>query len=98
MFIEAGLLDIELQLVPIPSTSFAEWSHRLGVERFLSNLIADEIIDRDKALAWLDELRGRDTHGRFTGTAMLHMVSGSRARPVTSAEKVDKFVRPSRPG
>ena len=98
MFIEAGLLDIELQLVPILSTSFAEWNHRLGVERFLSNLIADEIVDRDKALAWLDELRGRDAHGRFTGTAMLHMVSGSRACADTTAEKVEKFVRTSRPG
>ena len=29
-------------------------------------------------LAWLDELRTRDADGRFTGTAMLYMVAGTR--------------------
>lgn len=79
MFIDAGLRDTDLQLIPIASTSFAEWSHRLGVERFLPELIADKSIEPGKALAWLDELRVRDGQGRFTATAMLYMAAGTRA-------------------
>lgn len=79
MFIDAGLGDTDLQLIPIASTSFAEWSHRLGVEQFLPNLIENKGIQRDKALAWLDELRIRDAQGRFTATAMLYMAAGTRA-------------------
>ena len=79
MFIDAGLRDTGLQLIPIASTSFAEWNHRLGVEQFLPILIADKGIQRDKALAWLDQLRMRDAQGRFTATAMLYMAAGTRA-------------------
>jgi ubiquinone/menaquinone biosynthesis C-methylase UbiE len=78
MFVDAGLHDIDLQLVPILTTSFAEWNHRLGVERFLSQAISAGRIQRDAALAWLDELRTRDAQGRFTGTALLFMAGGTR--------------------
>jgi len=78
MFLDAGLHDVELQLVPLLTTSFAEWNHRLGVERFLLNAIAGGVIGRDKTLAWLEDLRVRDAQGRFTGTAMLHLVAGTR--------------------
>ena len=78
MFVEARLRDIDLQLVPILSTSFAEWNHRLGVERFVSDAIADGRLQCDKANAWLDELESRDAHGRFTASAMLYVVAGTR--------------------
>lgn len=71
MFVEAGLRDTDLQLIPILSTSFAEWNHRLGVERFVSDAIADGRLQREKADAWLEDLKTRDAQGRFTGTAML---------------------------
>ncbi|MEO5596107.1 MAG: methyltransferase domain-containing protein [Lysobacteraceae bacterium] len=77
MFVEMGLRDVDLRLIPIVSTSFAEWNHRLGVERFLSNAIADGSIAHDKGLAWIEELRTRDAEGLFTATAMLYMVVGT---------------------
>ena len=83
MFVDAGLHDVELQLIPLLTTSFAEWNHRLGVEQFLLNAIAVGVIGRDKALAWLEDLRLRDAQGRFTGTAMLHLVAGTR--PIADA-------------
>jgi hypothetical protein len=81
MFVDAGLCDIDLQLIPILTMSFAEWNHRMGVQRFLSNAIDQAIITRDRALAWLDDLRTRDAKGRFTGIAMLYMVTGMRHAP-----------------
>lgn len=78
MFVDAGLRDIDLQLIPILTTSFAEWNHRMGVERFLSNAIDQAIVPRDRALAWLDDLRARDAKGRFTGVALLYQVAGTR--------------------
>ena len=53
----------------------------MGVERFLSNAIDQAIVTRDRALAWLDDLRARDAKGRFTGVAILYMVAGTRPTP-----------------
>jgi ubiquinone/menaquinone biosynthesis C-methylase UbiE len=78
MFVDAGLLNIDLQLVPILTTSFTEWNHRLGVERFLSLAISAGRLQRKAALAWLDELRSREAQGRFTGTALLFIAAGTR--------------------
>lgn len=74
----AGLGDIELKLVPLLTTSFTEWSQRLGIERLVSNAIADGSVDSRRAMAWIDELRARDADGLFSGTAMLYMVAGTR--------------------
>ncbi|MFM9885941.1 MAG: methyltransferase domain-containing protein [Burkholderiales bacterium] len=79
MFVDAGLRDINQQLIPIVTTSFTEWNHRMGVERFLSNVTDQAIVPRDRALAWLDDLRARDAKGRFTGVAMLYLVAGTRS-------------------
>ncbi len=84
MFVDAGLRDIGLQLIPILTTSFLEWNHRMGVEQFLSNAIdqtIQTIITRVRALAWLDDLRARDAKGRFIGVAMLYRVAGTRPAP-----------------
>ncbi len=80
MFVDSGLTDIDLQLIPILTTCFAEWNHRLGVETFLSTAIADGRIEGDKATAWINELRARDARGQFTGTALLFMVAGTRGQ------------------
>lgn len=78
LFVGAGLRDIDIQLTPILSTSFAEWNDRLGVEQFLASASAAGGVKSDQTLAWLDELRTRDAHGQFTGTAMLYTVAGTR--------------------
>lgn len=78
MFIEAQLREVDLRVVPIVTTSFAEWNRRLGVEGFLSIAIEHRKLDRRKVTAWLDDLRSRDAAGRFTGTALLYLVAGTR--------------------
>ena len=78
MFIDAGLLEVELDLVPILSTSFAEWNNRLGIEAFLSKAVEQGVLARERAFAWLNDLRARDAGGKFTGVALLFTVAATR--------------------
>jgi ubiquinone/menaquinone biosynthesis C-methylase UbiE len=80
MFVGVAMQDIDVQLVPVLSTSYTEWNHRLGVEGFVSKLVAQGSIRRDTALAWLDELRSRDARGQFTATGLLYLVSATRSK------------------
>jgi len=78
MFVDAGLSDVAVQLVPILTTSYAEWNDRLGVEPFVAAAVADGRVASDAAMNWLDELRARDAQDRFTGAALLFVVVGRR--------------------
>jgi len=80
MFVSVGLQDVEVQLVPILSTSYTEWNHRFGIEGLVSNRVAQGGIARVVAQAWLDELRSRDAAGRFTATSLLYVVAGTRSQ------------------
>lgn len=77
-FVMGGLQDVTLHLVPVLSTSYTEWTHRFGIERVVSDLIAQGRLARDAALAWLDELRARDAAGQFTATGLMCVASGTR--------------------
>lgn len=79
MFVEAGLHDVALHVIPIVTTSFDEWNHRLGVESFVRTEVERGTLDRCKASSWVAELRTRDEAGRFTGTALLYVASGTPA-------------------
>lgn len=78
MCVDLGMTDIELQLVPILSTSYAEWNDRLGVESQVALAVGDGLVPPEAAAAWLDDLRTRDAQGRFTATALLFMVTATR--------------------
>lgn len=79
MFLEAGLHDVDLQLAPVLTTSYAEWNNRMGVERFLPGAIERGILARESACAWLEDIKARDACGRFTGVAMLYTAVGTVA-------------------
>ena len=82
MFVRAGgVQDVEMQLVPVLSTSCAEWKLRFGIESLVSGLIAQKAVAREIALAWLDDLRARDARGEFTATGLFYVVSGTRTPP-----------------
>jgi ubiquinone/menaquinone biosynthesis C-methylase UbiE len=78
LFIEAGLDHVEVRLTSVLSTSFAEWSERMGVGRVLAQAIEQRKVAQDRGAAWLDELRARDLHGRFTATGTFFTVAGTR--------------------
>ena len=80
MFVSAGMQEVDIQLIPVLSTSYIEWSFRFGIERLVSGLVANGAVTRDVALAWLDDLRSRDALGRFTATGLLYLVTGTRSR------------------
>jgi len=78
MCVDAGLADIELNLVPILSTSYAEWNDRLGVKSQAALAVSGGLVNAEAAAAWLDDLRTRDAQGRFTATALLFVVTATR--------------------
>lgn len=86
MFIDAGLDDVEVRLFTIQSTSFAEWSSRMGIEGAVRTAIDVGEVSQATASAWLDELGEREATGRFLATGMFFMVSGTvRAGGTTGA-------------
>ena len=78
MCVDAGLAEIELSLVPILSTSYAEWNDRLGVESQAALAVGGGLVSAQAAAAWLDDLRTRDAQGRFTAIALLFVVTATR--------------------
>jgi ubiquinone/menaquinone biosynthesis C-methylase UbiE len=87
LFVEAGLRDIEFEAIPILSTSYTEWNHRMGVEPFVLRAIEAGGLARDKTLAWLADLRARDAQGRFTASALLYTVAGTRPSHAADSDR-----------
>jgi SAM-dependent methyltransferase len=78
MALDLGWKDVELQLVPILSTSYAEWNDRLGVESQAALAVSQGLVTQEAVASWLDDLRTRDAQGRFTATALLFVVTATR--------------------
>ena len=78
MALDLGCKDVELQLVPILSTSYAEWNDRLGVESQAAIAVSQGLVTQEAVAAWLDDLRTRDAQGRFTATALLFVLTATR--------------------
>jgi SAM-dependent methyltransferase len=79
MCLDTGLIDVDLRLVPILSTSYTEWNDRLGVESQAAIAVTEGQLTETAAASWLDDLRTRDDNGRFIATALLFVVTGTRA-------------------
>jgi hypothetical protein len=60
------------------STSFAEWTRRLGIAEVMTHAVASGRIQSERAEAWLVDLRERDATGRFLACSTFFMVEGSK--------------------
>jgi ubiquinone/menaquinone biosynthesis C-methylase UbiE len=78
LFIEAGLVQVEVRLFPVLNRNLAEWARRLGMDDILRKAVASDSIEKARAQAWLDDLRQRDAAGRFLATGMFFMVAGTK--------------------
>jgi SAM-dependent methyltransferase len=78
MALDLGWKDVELQLVPILSTSYAEWNDRLGVESQAALAVSQGLVTQEAVASWLDDLRTRDAQGRFVATALLFVLTATR--------------------
>jgi ubiquinone/menaquinone biosynthesis C-methylase UbiE len=78
LFIDAGLDDIEVRIFSATSTSFAEWSRRMGIAEAVGRAIASARISAEQATAWLSDLRERDAAGRFFACSTFFMVAGCK--------------------
>ncbi|HWI36437.1 MAG TPA: methyltransferase domain-containing protein [Burkholderiales bacterium] len=77
-FVAAGLRDIECEMLPAISTSFAEWSRRLGIVDTTDRAVASGRLSRAAADAWLDSLRERDRRGQFFAASVFFVVSATK--------------------
>ena len=77
-FVEAGLRDIECEVLPAFSTSFAEWSRRLGIADTTDRAVVSGRLSRATADAWLDSLRERDRRGQFFAASVFFVVSATK--------------------
>ncbi|HVL58473.1 MAG TPA: methyltransferase domain-containing protein [Burkholderiaceae bacterium] len=78
LFRAAGLRDIAVDLHPYFSDSLGEWSGRIGLEAAVSDAIRRERIEPQRAQRWLDELKARDSCGRFFACGTFVTVAGTR--------------------
>jgi SAM-dependent methyltransferase len=79
LFIEAGLADVDVRCFSVMSTSFAEWTRRLGIAEVMTHAVASGRIQSERAEAWLVDLRERDAAGRFLACSTFFMVAGAKA-------------------
>ncbi|MFN0040396.1 MAG: methyltransferase domain-containing protein [Burkholderiales bacterium] len=79
LFLDAGLTGVEVRIFSIMHTQFATWSERLGIDAVLGKITEAGRISAASAKSWFDELRMRDSAGRFFAANMLCMVSGTKA-------------------
>lgn len=77
-FLHAGLVDVEVYLFPVLSTSLGEWRCRMGIDEALAYAIRSGRVRRESGEAWLAQLHERDARGAFLATSLFFMVSGTR--------------------
>lgn len=80
LFMEAGLVNVELRCFSAPTTGYAEWNSKFGIDEVLRSAVASGRIPPDHAVAWVEDLRTRDANGRFLACTTLCMVAGTRPR------------------
>jgi ubiquinone/menaquinone biosynthesis C-methylase UbiE len=78
LFLDAGLVEVEVRCFAAPTTSLADWSVKFGVEDALQAAVASNRLSSARADAWLEGLRRRDAAGRFLASSMLCMVAGTK--------------------
>jgi SAM-dependent methyltransferase len=78
LFVDAGLVDVELRMFGAPSTSFGEWVRRMGLAPAVQRAVELGRAPAAAASAWLAELEARDRAGRFFAASTFFMASATR--------------------
>ncbi len=78
MFLDAGLIDLEVRCFTTTNTSLSDWGRNMGIDDALRTAVTLGRISVACAEAWLGELRGRDETGRFLAATTLYMVAASK--------------------
>jgi len=78
LFVDVGLVDVEVRMFGAPSTSFGEWVRRMGLAP--AGQRAAELGRAPAAAtnAWLSDLEARDRAGRFFAASTFFMASAMR--------------------
>lgn len=78
LFIDAGLVDVDVHFFSVMSTSLTEWSRRLGIAEVVTQAVAAGRIRVERAEAWLSDLSAQDAAGRFLACSTFFMVAGNK--------------------
>jgi SAM-dependent methyltransferase len=78
LFIDAGLIDVEVRMFGAPSTNFGEWVRRMGLAPAVQRAAALGRAPAAASSAWLAELAARDLAGRFFAASTFFMASATR--------------------
>lgn len=78
LFLEAGLISVEMRCFSTPTLSYSEWSRKFGIEEVLRAAVASGRVATSCAERWLQDLRERDASGRFLACGTLCMVAATR--------------------
>ena len=77
-FVAAGLREVECDVLPAFTTSFAEWTRRLGIVEATERAVASGRVSRAATDAWNDSLRERDRRGQFFAASVFFIVSATK--------------------
>lgn len=78
LFVDAGLVDVEVHMFGAPSTNFGEWVRRMGLAPAVQRAVALGRAPAAAARAWLEEVEARDRAGRFFAASTFFMASATR--------------------
>ena len=78
LFVDAGLVDVEVRMFGVPSTSFGEWMRRMGLAPAAQRAAELGRVSAAASSAWLAELEARDRAGRFFAASTFFMASATR--------------------
>lgn len=79
LFLDAGLINVELQFFTLLNTNLTEWSRRFGIDDALLAAVVSNRVSSVRAEAWLEDLRRRDATGRFLSSSTMCMVAGTKS-------------------
>jgi ubiquinone/menaquinone biosynthesis C-methylase UbiE len=77
-FVAAGLRDIECEVLPAFTTSFAEWSRRLAIADTTDRAVGSGHLSRAAADIWLESLQESDRQGQFFAASVFFVVSATK--------------------
>lgn len=78
LFVDQGLLDVEIAVFGMHSTNFDEWRRRFGAAAALQRAVARGTVTVGAADAWWADLEQRHAAGRFYASSLFFMCCASK--------------------
>ncbi len=77
LFVERGLVDLEVRMFGVQSTHLGEWSRRVGIEAAARRAVCLGRTSAGAVETWMAGLQERDRAGRFFAAGSFFMASAT---------------------